>query len=154
MLGMVDLLTSLWQLVLSLGEVLVNLGSLALRAGGVCATFTVRRELGDNFGCATLTDFGEWGVLADTNAYIGGAVAVFWTVVPDGIASVTLRFGDPHGATITVRAVNNVVVARDPFDAPAQSGFPSTIVLRAADGHAVRDIAVTPNMPTLCGYGC
>jgi hypothetical protein len=53
-----------------------------------------------------------------------------------------------------VKPVNNVVTAREPYDAPTGSGFPSAIVLRGADGHIIRNIAVTPNMPTICGYGC
>jgi hypothetical protein len=50
---------------------------------------------------------------------------------------VTLRFrARAHALTITVRPVNNIVVAREPYDAPRQSGFPSTIALRAAGpGH-------------------
>ncbi len=53
-----------------------------------------------------------------------------------------------------MRPVNNLVITKEPYRAPDQSGFPSTIVLRAANGQAIKQIAVTPNMPTLCGYGC
>jgi hypothetical protein len=132
---------------------------LAVHPEGICATFIVRRALGDNFGCATLADFQRWGVLADTQAYLGGSVAVWWTVVPDRVATVILSFGGPsfggpHAATLTVHPVDNVVVAREPLDAPRQSGFPSSITLLAADGSVIKKIAVTPNMPTLCGYGC
>jgi hypothetical protein len=134
---------------------------LALHPEGICATFVLTRagylHAGDNFGCATIADFGRWGVLADTQAYLGGRVAAFWTVVPDGVATVTLTFTAPNGRRLmasTVRAVNNVVVAKEPYKAPNQSGFPSTIVLRAADGRTIKKIDVTPNMPTLCGYGC
>lgn len=140
---------------------LAYLRYLALHAQGICATLVTPGGLGDNFGCATLADFQRWGVLADTQAYLGGTVAAFWTVVPDGVATVTLRFSagagrfaPTHTVTTTVRAVNNVVVAREPYRAPDQSGFPSRIVLRAADGHAIKQITVTPNMLTLCGYGC
>jgi hypothetical protein len=49
---------------------------LALHADGVCATFVGtragRRALGDNFGCATVASFDRWGVLADSQAYLGG----------------------------------------------------------------------------------
>lgn len=136
---------------------------LALRAGGICATFVVtrtgRRALGDNFGCATVATFDRWGVLADSQAHLGGTIAAFWTVVPDDVATVTLRFAvdgtaSRHTVTTTVRPVNNVVVAKEPYTAPDESGFPSTIVLRAADGKTIKHIAVTANMPTLCGYGC
>jgi hypothetical protein len=68
---------------------------------------------------------------------------------------VPLRFTRPSGRpTTTVVPVNNVVVAREPYHAPYESGFPSTIALRAADGHLIRNITVTPNMHTICGYGC
>jgi hypothetical protein len=138
---------------------LAYLHYLAENGEGVCATFMltrgVRPELGDNAGCATRADFARWGVLADTQAYLGGTLAAFWTVVPDGVATVTLRFGaGRHTIATSVRAVNNVVVAREPYKALAQSGFPSMIVLRGVDGRPIRTIAVTPNMPTLCGYGC
>jgi hypothetical protein len=46
------------------------------------------------------------------------------------------------------------VVVRQPWKAPTQSGFPSTITLRGPDGSVIRDVNVTPNMITLCGYGC
>ncbi len=140
---------------------LAYLRYLALHAEGICATFVTPGGLGDNFGCATLADFQRWGVLADTQAYLGGTVAAFWTVVPNGVATVTLRFSagagrfaPTHTVTTTVRPVNNVVVAKEPYAAPDQSGFPSTIVLRAADGHTLRQITVTTNMLTMCGYGC
>ncbi len=138
---------------------LAYLHYLAKNAEGICATFTlsrdVRPQLGDNAGCATEADFARWGILADAQAYLGGTVAAFWTVVPDGVATVTLRFGaGRHPVTTSVRAVNNVVVAQEPYKAPAQSGFPSMIVLRGVDGQPIRRIAVSPNMLTLCGYGC
>jgi hypothetical protein len=108
--------------------------------------------------CATIAEFERWGVLVDASVYLDHA-AVFWTVVPDGVATVTLRFvpgGSTlrHTVTTTVRPVNNVVVTKEPYDAPNASGFPSTIVLRAADGHIIKKTTVTPNMPTVCGYGC
>jgi hypothetical protein len=114
-------------------------------------------DLADNLGCATLTDFGRWGVLADASAYLGGGVGVFWTVVPDRVATVTLRFDAHWGRrpiTTTVPAVDNVIIAREPWDAPYESGFPSTIVLRSAHGHVLKSVSVTPNMLTMCGYGC
>jgi hypothetical protein len=143
---------------------LAYLRYLALHPEGLCGTFVLTRaghpELGDNWGCATLADFGRWGVLADTQAYLGGSVAAFWTVVPDGVATVTLSFaataGTPltHTVRTTARAMHNVVVAKEPYKAPGESGFPSTIVLRGRDGTVIKKITVTPNMLTLCGYGC
>jgi hypothetical protein len=47
-----------------------------------------------------------------------------------------------------------MVVIREPLNATNRSGFPSTIVLRAATGRIIKNLAVTPEMPTLCGYGC
>jgi hypothetical protein len=140
---------------------LAYLRYLALHPEGICASYfpshARKFDVADNLpNCATLADFGRWGVLVDASVYLDHA-AVFWTVVPDGVARVTLRFTQPNGrplATTAVRPVNNVVVAREPYDAPYQSGFPTTIVLRAADGHEIKNITVTPNMPTLCGYGC
>lgn len=65
-----------------------------MHAEGTVATFVDTRaghlHLGDNFGCATVADFDRWGVLADSQAYLGGSVAAFWTVVPDGVVTVTL----------------------------------------------------------------
>jgi hypothetical protein len=140
---------------------LAYLRYLALHPEGICATFIPRHakalDLADNFGCATMANFGQWGVLADGSAYLGSGVGVFWTVVPDGVATVILRFTEPDGrplATSTVRPVNNVVVAKQPWKAPNRSGFPSTIVLRGANGGMIKYIRVTPDMITLCGYGC
>lgn len=133
----------------------------ALHPEGVCATFVPsgarELDLTDNLGCATLADFERWGVLADGEAFLDHG-PVFWTVVPDGVAQVTLRFAPPEGGvthpvTITARPVDNVVVAREPFRRN-YSGFPSTIWLLAADGRMIKKTKVTPNMLTLCGYGC
>ena len=96
-------------------------------------------------------------VTRDASAYLGGNVGVFWIVVPDGVARVTTRFAEPSGrppSASTARTINNVLVAREPWDAPYQSGFPSTITLRAANGRVIKKITVTPNMVTLCCYGC
>jgi hypothetical protein len=141
---------------------LAYLRYLALHPEGICATFITprTREIGwgDTFGCATLADFQRWGVLADASAYLGGGVGAFWTVVPDGVATVTLGYAEPNGrpfATSTVRADANVVVAREPWDAPYHSGFPSTITLRSADGRVIKTVNPNPTeMITLCGYGC
>jgi hypothetical protein len=135
---------------------LTYLHYLALHADGVCAGYPTGRK--GALVCATIAEFQRWGVLVDASVYLDHA-AVFWTVVPDGVATVTLRFvpaGSPltHTVTTTVRPVNNVVVAKEPYDAPNESGFPSTIELRAADGHLIKKTTVTPNMPTVCGYGC
>jgi hypothetical protein len=132
---------------------------LALHAEGVCAGYpALPRRGGGGPVCATVAEFQRWGVLVDAIVYLDHAV-VFWTVVPDGVATVTLRFV-PGGSTLThtvttvVRPVNNVVVAKEAYDARHASGFPSTIVLRGADGHIIKKTTVTPNMPTLCSYGC
>jgi hypothetical protein len=140
---------------------LAYLRYLARHPDGICATFVPAHatalDLVDNLGCATLADFQRWGVLADASAYLGGRIGVFWTVVPDEVATFTLRFTVREGgapATVTVHPVNNVVIAREPFHAPYQSGVPSTIVLRSADGDVVKTVQTSPNMITLCGYGC
>lgn len=140
---------------------LTYLRYLALHAEGICASYfpshARKLDIADNLpSCATLADFGRWGVLVDASVYLAHA-AVFWTVVPDGVATLTLRFTKPNGrplATSTASTVHNVVVAREPYRAPFQSGFPSTIVLRAADGRLIKKIQVSPDMPTLCGFGC
>jgi hypothetical protein len=133
---------------------LVYLRYLALHPEGICAGYLTRQGTADNLGCATLAGFHRWGVLADGEAYLGGTIGVFWSVVPDGVASVTLRFAAPHHVTITARAVNNVVVAREPWWAPYVSGFPKSIVLHDSGGRVIKAIAVTGDMPTLAGYGC
>jgi hypothetical protein len=132
---------------------------LAQHAEGVCAGYPdPTRTGGGGLIRATVAEFERWGVLVDASVYLDHA-AVFWTVVPDGVATVTLRFSpdgsEPaHTVTTTVQPINNVVVATEPFDAPNTSGFPSTIVLRDAGGHVIKKTTVTPNMPTVCGYGC
>lgn len=138
---------------------LAYLRYLAQHAEGVCAGYPdPTRTGGGGLICATAAEFQRWGVLVDASVYLDHA-AVFWTVVPDGVATVTLRFS-PNGSkpaqtvSRTVRPINNVVVAKEPFDAPNTSGFPSTIVLRDAAGHVIKKTTVTPNMPTVCGYGC
>jgi hypothetical protein len=73
--------------------------------------------------------------------------------VPDTVGEVTLRFvpdGTPLKRTVTttVRPVNNLVVAREPHNAPYA---PSTIVLRGVDGHVIKQIAVPPDMPARGG---
>jgi hypothetical protein len=141
---------------------LAYLRYVALHSEGICASYFPRgaRELDLTSNlptCATLADLRQRSILVDASVYLDHA-AVFWTVVPDGVGEVTLRFG-PRGPrqrradTTTVRPINNVVVAREPFRAPGQSGFPSTIVLRGADGRTIKKIAVTPDIPTI-GYGC
>jgi hypothetical protein len=71
---------------------LAYLRYLAVHAEGLCAGFrTTNQAGGDGLACATVADFERWGVLVDASVYLDHA-AVFWTVVPDGVASVTLRF--------------------------------------------------------------
>jgi hypothetical protein len=141
---------------------LAYLRYLALHPEGICASYfpVQARKLdltNDLPVCATLADFRRWGVLVDASVYLDHA-AVFWTVVPDHVETVTMTFAvgptRKRITTITAHAHDNVVVAREPYDAPYESGFPSTIVLHAPDGRVIKKIAVTPNMPTLCGYGC
>jgi hypothetical protein len=132
---------------------------LAQHAEGICAGYPdPTRKGGGGLICATAAEFERWGVLVDASVYLDHA-AVFWTVVPDGVATVTLEFAadgskPAHTVTKTVRPVNNVVLSKEPFDAPNTSGFPSTIVLRDADGRIIKKTTVTPDMPTICGYGC
>lgn len=113
------------RIVAAQARYLAYLRYLALHADGVCATFVPAHaatlDLVDNLGCATAADFGRQGVLADASAYLGGNVGVFWTVVPDGVARVTTRFAEPSGrppSASTARTINNVLVAREPWDAP------------------------------------
>ena len=47
--------------------------------------------------------------------------------------------------------MNNVVVVSEPYRAPVKCGgypFPSEIVLRAADGRVIKNIANTPDTST------
>jgi hypothetical protein len=82
--------------------------------------------------------------------------------VPDDVAKVTVRFAADgrtlkHLVTRTGRPVNNVVVAREPYRAPAKCGgfpLPSRIVLRTADGRVIKTIADTPDTPTTSCRGC
>src|ERR1700743_170117 len=77
---------------------LAYLRYLAQHAEGVCAGYPdPTRTGGGGLICATAAEFERWGVLVDASVYLDHA-AVFWTVVPDGVARVTLRFS-PDGAT-------------------------------------------------------
>ncbi len=142
----------------------------ALHPEGICATFVpagaARLDLADNLGCATLADVGRWGVAFDGDASVPGG-PVFWTVVPDAVKTVTVRFhltatARPRTIATTVRPIRNVVVLAERHGVTKSgkaktywaAGFPSTIVLRDAGGEVLKRISVTPNMITLCGYGC
>ena len=140
--------------------------AIALHSEGICAsyyrthtrTFDIAHDLPS---CATLAQLHNWGVLVEGNVDLDHA-AVFWTVVPDDVATVTLRFARSgrtvtHSAMRTVRPVNNVVVAREPYRAPAKCGgyhLPSRIVLRAADGRVIKSVANTPDTATPCCRCC
>ena len=60
-------------------------------------------------------------------------------IVPNGIATITYQFrrssGHGHGFTITVPAINNVVVFKVP---PGYQPGAHTLTLRAADGTTIR----------------
>jgi hypothetical protein len=126
---------------------------------GICATWVSglqhSPDAADNLVCDTWSEFRQWGVLVNANA--GLDRLVFCTLVPDRVATVTLRFAGGsllHPATLTVRPVNNVVVAQEPYP-PGAGRFPSHIVLRAADGHVIKSFAVNPTrIPTQCSAGC
>jgi hypothetical protein len=135
----------------------------ALHPEGICAGWapsgTSSLAAGDTFGCATTAELDRWGILADASGRLGGT-PVFWTVVPDAVAAVTLHFagrGTPlkHPVTVTVRPLDNVVLAPVPHGKFGARGawadsFPSRIVLRNHDAKVVRNYAVTPSMTTLC----
>jgi hypothetical protein len=137
---------------------------LALHPEGVCAAW-LGPGVGNaaNLMCGAMANFERWGIMADASSALNGT-PVFWTVVPDVVSTVTLRFvpgGTPlrHPVTITVRPLGNVAVAVVPHGRSGSRGswadqFPATIVLRDRAGHLVRRTTVTPNMPTLCGFGC
>ena len=133
---------------------------LTLHSEGICASYYPSHirtlDLARNLPtCATLAQLHNWGVLIEDNPQLDRA-AVFWTVVPDDVAELTLRFAPSgkalkHSATRTVRPVNNVVVVSEPYRAPVKCGgypFPSEIVLRAADGRVIKNIANTPDTST------
>lgn len=139
---------------------------LTLHPEGICAsyfrshirTLDLARSLPT---CATLAQLQNWGVLIEDNLPLDHA-AVFWTVVPDDVAEVALRFA-PSGTTLkrsvtrTVRPVNNVVVVNEPYRAPAKCGgypLPSEIVLRGADGRVIKNIANTPDTCRQCRRCC
>jgi hypothetical protein len=134
----------------------------ALHPEGICAAWATRHTMaldaGEDFGCATMADLERYGILVDANAPLRRD-GVFWTVVPDGVATASLRFAPGQGippprrgrrTTMTVRVVNNMVVAAEPYGAP----FPATILLRSARGRVIRRTAVTSAMPMLCAFGC
>ena len=154
------------QILAAQAKYLAYVRYLTLHSEGICASYyrTHTRTLDiahDLPSCATLAQLHNWGVLVEGNVDLDHA-AVFWTVVPDDVATVTLRFARSgrtvtHSAMRTVRPVNNVVVAREPYRAPAKCGgyhLPSRIVLRAADGRVIKSVANTPDTATPCCRCC
>lgn len=157
------------QMLAAQARYLAYMGYLARHPEGICAawlTHPVKDE--GTLMCGSLANFERWGIMADDANELHGN-PVFWTVVPDVVATVTLHFtpdGTPlrHPVTMTVRPVGNVVVAVVPHGRGFRRGtltrtswadaFPSTIVLRDRSGHVVRRDKVTPNMPTECGFSC
>jgi hypothetical protein len=131
---------------------------LTQHAEGICASYfpahARKLDLTHNLpSCATPGDFGRWGVLVEASVSLD-RTPVFWTLVPDAVASVTLRFV-PDGrslkrtVTTTVRPVNNIVLAREPSNTAYP---PSMVVLRGVDGHVMKTITLPPNMPGR--HGC
>jgi hypothetical protein len=98
-----------------------------------------RRIGGVDMGCSPgAQDFGPdlTGGIGERDRAGGTILAA---IVPDGVASVTLRFaagtGDPARA-ITSKAINNVVAFKIPPHT-AHHGFPTEVIRRAADGHII-----------------
>jgi hypothetical protein len=137
---------------------------LARHPEGICAAWLTRPVKDEGtLMCGSVANFERWGIMAvDSNQLHGRPV--FWTVVPDVVATATLHFtpdGTPlrHPVTMTVRPVGNFVVAVVPHGRFGARGawadaFPSTIVLRDRNGQVIRRDKVTPSMPTDCGFGC
>ena len=130
---------------------------LATHPGGVCIAAIARRSAlplsaGATAGCISAADLQEIGFAANVGDRRG---VVFWTVVPDLVASVTVRLdrgpGEPRPRpALTAQPAGNVVAAL----LPRPWSFPSSVVLRAAAGQAVLRFAPGGDTPTLCGSGC
>jgi hypothetical protein len=105
----------------------------------IVTTRHVRPPNGVNSGCSSTTSFlhpGWQGIGQGDRA--GGQI--FAAIVPDGVATVTLKFsasGNDPARTLTARAVNNVVAFKIPPHT-AHAAFPTAFIWRSAEGHIIR----------------
>jgi hypothetical protein len=101
---------------------------------GICFAATARSGSG-SLGCGnTIADI-EQGRAGLGGATTGTANTLFHGVVPDGVATVTLRYPPSADAaqavTITSKVINNLFVVSTPGE------FPQTITWRAANGSVI-----------------
>ena len=105
----------------------------------IVTTRKVRPPNGVNSGCGSTTSFLQPGLDGGIGQGDRAGGQIFAAVVPDGVASVTLKFSASHkdpARTLTARAVNNVVVFKIPPHT-AHADFPSEIIRRAKDGQII-----------------
>lgn len=106
---------------------------LAAHPEGICVMDTPGATVGVNLECHSLGDVAAGRVYSPVAAKSG---LLFRGVVPDGVASVTLRYG--RLATVTAAVVGNVFASRYP------RGVPTTVVPQitwhAADGRVLKTI--------------
>jgi hypothetical protein len=104
----------------------------------IVTTMHVRAPNGVNSGCGSTTSFlhpGWQGIGQGDRA--GGQI--FAAIVPDGVATVTLKFSansDDPARTLTVHAINNVVVFKIPPHTP-HADFPTAFIWRSPEGHII-----------------
>jgi hypothetical protein len=65
------------------------------------------------------------------------SVGVVYGVVPDGVRAVTLRY---RTESITVDAIKNVFIVKNPGQRLPHDGFPHTIIWRGADNAIIKTI--------------
>ena len=109
---------------------------------GVC--LVALNDTGGGDGCGSgysIADIEEGHTISS-----GGptGVGVVYGLVPDGVATVTLSYSARHKAdhsrTITVKAISNVFIVRNPGQRLPNYGFPTSIVWRSATGAVIKTV--------------
>jgi hypothetical protein len=92
------------------------------------------------------TQGGDFGLGSTGDSYLGDRNLTLTGIVPDGVASVTVRIPltDGRPLVLTTRPVENVVVAPVRLPERWSRGGPATMVWKAPDGHVIRVIRNAP----------
>jgi hypothetical protein len=101
----------------------------------IVTTRHVRPPNGVNSGCGSTTSFLHpgWEGIGQGD---GAGGQIFAAIVPDGVATVTLKFSASTNAparSLTAQAINNVVVFKIPPHTP-HADFPTAFIWRSAAG--------------------
>jgi hypothetical protein len=102
---------------------------------GVC--LLALNNTGNGDGCSS--GFTVADIEAGHTLFSGGptSVGVIYGLVPDGVRAVTLRY---RTRSITVDAVNNVFIVKNPGQRLPHDGFPNTIIWHGPDNTIIKTI--------------